>query len=81
MSSSPSFEGFLRGLPRFTFTFASVPNEMANTSAYVRVNVHQYSFSCSLHAVRSLASSVLSLRFPLRLAVCRRAAPHLGDYR
>lgn len=32
--ASPSFEGFLRGLPRLTFGFASVPNEMANTSAY-----------------------------------------------
>ena len=34
MASSPSFEAFLRNLPRLTFTFARVPNEMANTSAY-----------------------------------------------
>ena len=62
--SSPSFEGFLRGIPRFTFAFAGTTNEMENTSAYWQ----------SLGVIASsgaLVAVLLLVSWPL-IACCRR---------
>jgi hypothetical protein len=62
--SSPGFEDFLRGLPRLTFAFARVPNEMANTSAY-------YQSLGVIAAAGAAIGLLLLLSWPL-IACCQR---------